>query len=184
MTRHIHDAVLRELGKDRFTLVSLLHIDFATPLTLTDAAFAIDYQGHTYTPSGHVLAINSVSETAVLRVGTLRLELAAVEPTLVGLFLNNDYLDTRLRYYKALLDSRLRVIGEPLLFFDGHIAGLKGRDARDRATLTLEVAGHWANFQTRNGRKTNPTSQRIHFPRDQGLAFAAHTVRDILWGRT
>ena len=47
----------------------------------------------------------------------------------------------------------------------------------------LQIVSNWADFEKRNGRKTNNTSQQRFFSGDVGMDFASQTVQDIKWGR-
>ena len=51
------------------------------------------------------------------------------------------------------------------------------------SSLTLSIVSHWADFNKKNGRKTNNTSQQRFFSTDVGMDFASQTVQDIKWGR-
>lgn len=189
MTREVHADVKAVLATGNFTMVNLVKLDVGagspeSPLYITDAQFPVTYDGNIYLSSGHLLKIGDVSENTTMQVGTLRIELSAVEQTFVSLFLSGDRVDDRVLYYKAFLDGTRAIIGDPVLYFDGNISGFKINERGARSSLTLDVASHWANFDTISGRKTNSNSVQIHFPNDLGFEYAAHNVRDILWGRT
>ena len=49
--------------------------------------------------------------------------------------------------------------------------------------VELSIVSHWADFEKKNGRKTNNTSQQRFFSTDVGMDFASQTVQDIKWGR-
>lgn len=182
MTRIIDAAVISELAKDSFTMVSLVSIHFPSVVRITDAGRDI-VSGSTYNSSGHFLNIGDISEDAKLRVGTIRLALSAVDQTYVSLFLNNDWMDVRIIYSKALLDANSAVIGSPLVFFDGNISKFSIKDSGSKSSILIEAASHWANFEVISGRMTNPTSQKALFPTDDGMMYAANVIRDIEWGK-
>ena len=50
--------------------------------------------------------------------------------------------------------------------FDGKITGYQIREQEKTATLSIIVASMFADFERLNGRKTNPASQKLHFPDD------------------
>ena len=183
MTRAIHADVITELAKDDFTMVSLIELRFSSVIYMCSGGYQITYDGNTYTPSGHVAKISDVSESAKLAVGAVRLELSAAEQTYVAQFLNNDWMDIQIVYYKALLDSSAAIIGTPLMFFDGNITGFSITDRGKTSSMSIKAASHWANFEVVSGRKTNDTSQQALFPGDLGMEYASHTVRDIKWGK-
>ena len=47
----------------------------------------------------------------------------------------------------------------------------------------LQIVSNWADFEKKNGRKTNNTSQQRFFSGDLGMDFSSQTVQDIKWGR-
>jgi hypothetical protein len=51
------------------------------------------------------------------------------------------------------------------------------------SSVGLSIVSHWADFEKKNGRKTNNTSQKRFFSTDVGMDFASQTVQDIKWGR-
>jgi len=188
MTRSIHASVVTELAKDDFNMVSLLRIGIPvgspeTDIFLNDTQFPITFDSNVYDSSGHILDIGTVSENADVRIGSLRITFSAVDQTYSNLFQTADYIDARVRYYKAILEDDYTYVGQPILMFDGNISGMKIIDNGRSSKLELECASHWANFDVINGRKTNSNSQQAHFSSDLGFEFAAHTVKDIKWGR-
>ena len=55
----------------------------------------------------------------------------------------------------------------------------------DKASVVgLQIVSNWADFEKKNGRKTNNTSQQRFFSSDVGMDFSSQTVQDIKWGRT
>ena len=189
MTRSISASVVTELANDDMNMVSLLYMGFASPIYLTDAGRDVDSGGNTYISSPHMLDIGNVQENADIRVGALTFTLSSVEQTYAALFLTNDYIDVRVQYWKALLDDSWSLIGTALQMFDGRISGAKFADTDPasggggKSKLMVECASHWANFETIAGRRSNDSSQKIYFPTDEGMEFASHSERDIVWGR-
>ncbi len=183
MSRSIHPDTVAALAQDNFGMVAMLTLDFSTPLHLTEAQFPVEHGGITYLPSAHLQALGTVSETADLRVGTFRIELGMAEQSFIALFLTNDYIDVPVQYSKAILDDAHQVVGEPILLFDGTISGWQGDEKKGASKLTIECASHWANFEKKAGRLTNDTSQQAIFPGDLGMQYAAHTKKQVSWGR-
>ena len=67
--------------------------------------------------------------------------------------------------------------------FDGKITGYQIKESEKTASLAIIVASMFADFERLNGRKTNPASQKIHFPDDEGFQYSAAIVKDMKWGR-
>jgi len=188
MTRSIHASVITELAKNDVNMVSLLRIGIPTgspetDIFITDAQFPLTFDTNTYESSGHILDIGTVSENSDVKIGSLRITLSAVDQTYSTLFQASNYIDARIRYWKAILEDDYTYVGQPILMFDGNISGMSIVDNGRASKLEIDCASHWANFDVINGRKTNTNSQQAHFSTDLGFEFAAHTVKDIKWGR-
>ena len=56
-------------------------------------------------------------------------------------------------------------------------------ESDNSSTVGLSIVSHWADFEKKNGRKTNNTSQQRFFSADVGMDFSSQTVQDIKWGR-
>lgn len=179
MTRAVHAATISALGQDSFRLAQLIAIDFSTAIEITDWGRDVSALSTTFQSSPHFIDFSQVTETAELGINSATLTLSAVEQSYVALFLNNDYIDVRVRAWRAVLDSSDAVIGDPILIFDGRITGYEISDDN----ITIEAASHWKDFEFVSGRLTNHNSQQRHFSGDLGFEFAANMVKELKWGR-
>ena len=68
-------------------------------------------------------------------------------------------------------------------FIRGKIESFEIQEGEKDSTVGLSIVSHWADFEKKNGRKTNNTSQQRFFSTDVGMDFASQTVQDIKWGR-
>ena len=75
------------------------------------------------------------------------------------------------------------LIADPFLFYKGKIDGFSISETDTASTVNLGIVSHWADFEKKNGRKTNNTSQQRFFSTDVGMNFSSETVLDIKWGR-
>jgi hypothetical protein len=183
MSRDINSLVIDAIKKDAITMCHLVEIHLETSVYLTDASQDIINDGHTYIASSHFLSLQSVKETADIRVGTTRLKLSGVEQSFISLFLQEHYVARQIKILHAFLTNINTIIDSPILIFDGRIEGYNIRDTQDNSTIEIDVASHWSDFQKKAGRMTNTNSQKLHFPLDRGLEFSAILTRDIKWGR-
>ena len=67
--------------------------------------------------------------------------------------------------------------------YSGNIESFSVNESEKESTVNLSVVSHWADFDKKNGRKTNNTSQQRFFSADVGMDFSSETVQDIKWGR-
>ena len=183
MTRTIDAATVTALSSDSIRMANLIQMDFSPVVRITDWHRELSLLSETWESSGHILNISSATETAELRINSVSLTLSGVDQTFLSLFLNNNYHDIRVRRYKAFLDSSEAIIGAPVMVFDGRISDFGLDENEGQSNIEIVVASHWANYDAKNGRRSNHNSQQKHFPGDDGFEFAADTVEDIKWGR-
>jgi hypothetical protein len=78
----------------------------------------------------------------------------------------------------------MHLIADPFLLYKGNIENFAIGETRKESIVNLTIVSHWADFEKKNGRKTNNTSQQRFFSTDVGMDFASQTVLDIKWGRS
>lgn len=183
MSRGLSASVITEIAKDSVTMCHLIYLDLTTDTYITDAAQDITYNSTTYESSSHVMEVGAVNESSDVRVGSVTLTLSSVDRAYLQLFLANNFIGKQAIIYRAFLDSSLNVIGVPITVYDGRIDGYDMNESRGDSTLNIVLASHWADFEKKSGRYTNPNSQSLFFTGDKGFDFAANSVKDLKWGR-
>lgn len=183
MTRSLNALTISALQQDSIRLAHLVQLDFSTTLTITDYFHEIVTGGSTFLPVGHLLEIGQPQETQELRVGSVLVRISGVEQSYVAIFLTQEYINKRVRIWKAVLDDQGAIIGDKILTFDGQITGFSIDDSEDSSVISVSCASHWADFERRSGRLTNNNSQQYFFPNDTGFQFAANSIKDIKWGK-
>ena len=183
MPRTVNASTITALQSDSIRMCHLVQVDFDTVVRITDNFHKVTSGGDTFLPAGHLLSIGTTQETQELRIGSLQISLSAVDQAYVSIFLNSDYLNRRVRIWKAVLDSSGAIIGDALATFDGEITGFSISEDRESSTITVSCSSHWADFEKKSGRFTNNNSQQYFFPSDTGFRFAAESIKDIQWGK-
>jgi hypothetical protein len=192
MSRNIAPALQTKLENRKLFVADLIELHLDTPLYFTTSNINITFDSGTapnsgnneYLAQGQFIGYGNVVESADLRVGTLEMTFTAVDGTMVGVVLNNDYIDKRVVIYRAVLqDDYSFTSSDVFMIFDGYINGYNISESNDTATLTLECSSQFADFERTNGRRTNPASQKLFFNTDRGLDFSPQIVKDIKWGR-
>jgi len=187
MARPIDTATLNKLKETSYTIVSLFefYVDPSETTYLTDAAYDITANGHTYLSTGGMMSMSDITEEDRLTIEKVDITVSAVESKFVKLFLDYNYIDRRIVVYRAILDDNSRVIGNPFLVFDGRMdAPAIAEDFQSRtATLKVSASSHWIDFDATNGRHTNDSEQQVLFSGDRFFQFAMDNVKDLKWGR-
>jgi hypothetical protein len=187
MTRSLTTAVKTELATNDIRPIHLITIGFTSPVNITDCSFSITSSvsgaSVTYNASDFIMGISDFSEQTELSKSSLSLALSGADQTFISTVLNENVTNDSVDIYRGFLDSSNNVIADPFLFYKGQIEGFSIGENDTASTVTLNIVSHWADFEKKNGRKTNNTSQQRFFSTDVGMDFSSETVLDIKWGR-
>ena len=193
MTRGLASGTVTELAGKTVFGCDLIELHLSTPRYITTSNINIDYDSasapdsgsNTYLAQGQFLKYSSITESSDLRTNQIILDFTAVDTTTLALLLNNDYINTRVVIYRALLDADYTFTSDDVFtLFDGRITGYQIKEEAHTATVSVIVASQFADFERTNGRKTNPASQKLYFPDDEGMQYSASIVKDMKWGRS
>jgi len=192
MSRKITAELQTKLESRKIFAADLVEIHVDTPIYFTTCNIDLtfnspttpDSTAPTFLAQGQFIGFSNITESSDLRVGALDLTFTAVDSTMVAVVLNNDYIDKRVVIYRAILNNDYSFLDTDVyLTFDGYITGYTIQEEAATATLTLECSSQFADFERTNGRRTNPSSQNLHFATDRGMDFSPQIVKDIKWGR-
>lgn len=187
MTRNLTSAVKTELATNDIRPVHLITLGFGTPVNITDCSFSITSSvsgsSVTYNASDFILGISNHTEETDITKSTINLSLSGADTTFISTVLNENVVNDNVDIYRAFLDSSNSIISDPFLLYRGKIDTYEIEESDQSSIVGLSIVSHWADFEKKNGRKTNNTSQQRFFSGDVGMDFASQTVQDIKWGR-
>lgn len=183
MPRNINSTLLTALEQDDVRMVHLIYLGISSGLYYTDNAFDITYDSNTYDATPYLLEVGSPRESRDLRVNQMNVQFSGVGLSLSGVFLTNNWMNKPATIYKAALNANGTLAGTPLTVFNGQISNWQFNESGSKSTVTVAISSHWSDFQKKQGRLTNTNSQQFYFSGDLGFQYAAHTVRDLKWGR-
>ena len=187
MTRSLTTAVKNQLATNDIRPVHLITIGFSTPVNITDCSFSltssVSGSSVTYDASDFILGISSINEQTDISKSTLTLSLSGAEQTFISIVLNENVINDNVDIYRGFLDTNNSLITDPFLIYKGKIDGYTINESDKQSIINLSIVSHWADFEKKNGRKTNNTSQQRFFSTDVGMDFSSETVLDIKWGR-
>jgi len=187
MTRSLTTAVKTELATNDIRPIHLITIGFSSAVNITDCSFSITSSVFgslvTYVASDFIMGISDFSEQTELSKSSLSLALSGADQTFISTVLNENVTNDSVDIFRGFLDSTNNLIADPFLFYKGQIEGFSIQENDTASTVTLNIVSHWADFEKKNGRKTNNTSQQRFFSTDVGMDFSSETVLDIKWGR-
>ena len=187
MTRNLTSTLKTELATNDIRPVHLITIGFSTPVNITDCSFSltssVSGSSVTYSASDFILGISNHSEQTDLTKATVELSLSGADQTFISTVLNENVTNDIVDIYRGFLNDSNTLIADPFLLYRGNIESFGISENETASSVGLRIVSHWADFEKKNGRKTNNTSQQRFFNTDVGMDFASQTVQDIKWGR-
>ena len=167
--------------------IRVLLIDITTPsstIYYTTAPFDVDYSGNTYQAQGNFLGVSNVEENAELIITSCQLVISAIDVANITTYATSSIINKSVTVRSAYLNpTDMSIVGTPIITFKGKITGYTVSDADQTATIALEVASTFANFDKTNGRYTNEGSFHREHAQDRGMEFAHESLQDLKWGR-
>lgn len=156
---------------------------------LCTGGFDIDYNSNTYTAQGDFIGFSSVTEEFDVKVGKFSVYLSGLNSTLVDKFVDRDVEGKQVIIRKAFLDFQpmtLDIVDSPITLFDGIIYNINITESASSATLEIQCATLFADFERRAGRRTNNSSNWLYqgFTSDTAFeksGFVGNT--EYKWGR-
>jgi hypothetical protein len=187
MTRSLTTALKTELAKNDIRPFHLLTLGFGTVVNITDCSFpltsSISGGSVTYLASDFILGFGSFNEQADVTKSSLIISLSGADQTFISTCLNENVVNDSVTIFRGLLADDNSIIADPFLLYAGNIESFSVNESEKASVVNLNIVSHWADFDKKNGRKTNNTSQQRFFSSDVGMNFSSETVQDVKWGR-
>lgn len=149
----------------------------------------IDYDGNTYTAQGDFIGFTSVGEDFDVKVGRFSVYLSGLNTDMIDAFVDKDVEGKRVIIRKAFLDfdpMTLNIVDVPITLFDGIIYNVSVTENDTTATLEVQCATLFADFERTAGRKTNNSSNWLYqgFAKDTGFEKSGFVgTTEYKWGR-
>ena len=187
MTRSLTTAIKNELATNDIKPVHLITIGFGTPVNITDCSFdltsSVSGSSVTYSASDFIMGVSNHTEETDITKSSVSISLSGADQTFISVVLNENVINDSVSIFRGLLADDNTLIADPFLLYKGNIESFEIQEGEKDSTVALSIVSHWADFEKKNGRKTNNTSQQRFFNTDVGMDFSSQTVQDIKWGR-
>lgn len=161
-----------------------VHLDPYT-LYMNDSYKTINFQGNDYLATGNFMGFSDIEESAELIVSNMTLSLSGIDKSMIGLVLNEKYINRQIKLYTGFLDVDTHdLVVSPILIFEGRIdAPMISEDPdKGKSTVSVSATNAWVDFTRQTGRHANDEEQQILFPGDRGFEFASQNITDLVWG--
>jgi hypothetical protein len=129
------------------------------------------------------MGISDFTEETDISKQSFDLTLSGADQTFISVCLNENIVNDGVVVYRGFLNDSNALIDDPFLLYKGTIDTFGISESGTGSSVTLRIVSHWADFEKKNGRKTNNISQQRFFSTDVGMDFSSETVLDIKWGR-
>jgi len=187
MTRALTTAIKNELATNDIRPVHLITIGFGTPVNITDCSFnltsSVSGSSVTYSASDFIMGVSNHTEETDITKSSVNINLSGADQTFISVVLNENVINDSVTIFRGLLADDNTLIADPFLLYKGNIESFEIQEGEKDSTVGLSIVSHWADFEKKNGRKSNNTSQQRFFSTDVGMDFSSQTVQDIKWGR-
>lgn len=186
------------LEQDAVRVCHLIEAHLDTPLYLTDNFNNIEYDSvtapdsgtNTYSAAGTLLTFGATTETTQIRVNSISVNLSGVDTAILDDLINYNIVNKRIVIYRSFFDGDTFDSNRTFQIFDGLIRNWALNEEDDSSTVSVSVATHWANFEQKQNRFTNTSSQRatkrynssVRFESDRGFEYSSAMIGDIHWG--
>lgn len=147
----------------------------------------------TFLAAGGFLQFAPITETTKLAVNSISINLSGVDNQSTGIIsklMKAPILNKRVVIYRSFGVTNSTDLTKTYMIFDGNVKNWSVQENSGESTIAVEVSTHWANFEQKNGRITNTTTQSNttrygstqKFSSDRGLEYASAMIGDIQWG--
>ena len=186
-------AIVNQITRRAFISTELIEMELPVPIYLTSAPYDITQKTptsngfKTYVAQGSFLSYTGIGLVDTIRVNSIQITLAGATSNYIQYLLNEQFLHRPLRIYKQFLEQKIVVNQQstfiaPILIYEGVMTGASMTEDGKQSTITLNTNNQFYDFDRKNGRRTNPASQKRYFPNDKGMDFSTVNVADIEWG--
>ena len=187
MTRSLTTAIKNELATNDIKPVHLITIGFGTPVNITDCSFpltsSISGSSVTYSSSDFILGISNHTEETDVTKSSVSINLSGADQTFISIVLNENIVNDNVDIFRGFLNDSNALIADPILLYKGNIENYSIQESEKESNVSLSIVSHWADFEKKNGRKTNNSSRQKFFSTDVGMDFSSEIISDIKWGR-
>jgi hypothetical protein len=183
MNRNMTGGVIAALSQPSLKVCHLLDLDLSEPAYLTDAPSGFTWAGKAYAPS-HLLRFGEITESLDLALHRTSVTISGVDQSGIAYLLLYEYLNRSARIYKALMTDALEIIADPVLLVSGRLDGpvVATDPEQGLCEISMDIVSRETPLGRSRARYTNPASQALLFPDDQGFEHVSEVEQTLVWG--
>lgn len=184
MTRGLTTAFKNETLADEVRPITLVELDFSGgAVNVWTGEGDLTWDSKTWTGTGTLLSIDSVSESTDIAANGVQLQLDGIPSALLSTILTEHYQGRSAVIYLAALNSSLAVVADPFILWKGRMDVMLISDGADSATITMSAENRLIDLERQRERRYTDLDQKNFFSSDKGLEHVADQLdRELNWG--
>ena len=185
MARTLTAAVTNALAADHVAALVFVSMDFSSGvLYVCNAAYDIDWNGHTWLGAGMVGRLDAIEEAADQQARAIALYLSGIPPDRISTALGEYYQGRAITIWFAPLNpAGYAVYADPVVVFTGRMDTMN-IELGKTASITLTAESRQADQNRPRVRRYNHGDQVAFYPNDLGLQYVEQMASvTLLWGR-
>jgi hypothetical protein len=186
MTRSIGTDFQAQLDSSELQPFFAVSVNYTDPLNIWTGYNDIFFGGVTYFPSGNLLSISSVDESADIRANGIRISLSGLDNSIISSALTEDSQGKVVKVFFGVvttIDNRTQVVDTPYQTFEGFIDTMSITEDGDKTLVTIAVENKLIILERPVERRYTDQDQKEFFAGDKGLEFVDSLQNKTLnWG--
>lgn len=161
----------------------LVELDFVEGFVrLTNAGYAFQWNGQTWTGAGNLGTISAIEEGQDLQMYGCTLTLSGISSDYIAKCFGVGYSGRAATIWLAPLDSNYNILADPVVIFKGRMDTMPIQLGENSA-IQVTIESKLIDWERPRVRRYNNADQQAEFPGDRGFEFAEQMVeKRLLWG--
>lgn len=170
MARDITSGFQTEIEAKELNAGILIHLEFDSGDIFIHSGYGdLEWNGNTFLGAGHLLAIEPIQESSVIKAIGTTLVLAGVDPALLSIALQENYQGKNVYIWFAVQDADRALINDPYMIFKGTADVMRIQVEEETAQISVTVENELIDLFKPRERNYTPEDQKTVYPSDKGL---------------
>jgi len=186
MTRSIGTDFQAQLDSSSLQPFYAVSIGFDDPIRLWTGYDTITIDGDNYFPSGNLLTISGINESADIRANGVKLSLSGLDNSIISSALTEDSQGKVVKIFFGVVtttSNKTVVVDTPYQTFEGFIDTMNISEDSEATRISISVENKLVMLEIPISRRYTDQDQKEFFPEDVGLEFVEGLQdQNIKWG--
>jgi len=186
MARTLGTDFQAQLDSSQLEPFFAVSVGFTTPLRLWTGYSTINIGGDTYFPSGNLLSISPIDESADIRANGIKIGLTGLDSSIISSALTEDSQGKIVKVFFGVLETSSNatvVVDTPYQTFEGFIDTMSILEDGNTAQVSVNVENKLIALERPINRRYTDQDQKNLFAGDKGLEFVESLQdKSVVWG--